>query len=250
MTDGPLTDFELYYTKNGLVQVSNDVRRQILHELETKNLSLTDLSKITGKAQSTLSVHLDKMISEGLITVHDDPEDSRRKVYSLISVMLAYSKPPSDEAMTIAMKVLSEVADDPIRTRDALAKFIFLGFDGMGLSVGPMATILGSIHAMALGGILSGKNIEDTVANARDYYKKMGFGDASIYSLNPLSVIIKDDLSFTEDSAKSLGYYATGFFSKILEDATGKAYVVVSSEVFGTDCNYFRFTLEPVAPKQ
>ena len=77
MTDGPLTDFELYYTKNGLVQVSNDVRRRILHELTDKNLSLTDLSKITGKAQSTLSVHLDKMVSEGLISARDDPEDSR-----------------------------------------------------------------------------------------------------------------------------------------------------------------------------
>ena len=245
MTDGPLTNFELYYTGNGLVQVSNDVRRQILHELEERNLSLTELSKITGKAQSTLSVHLDKMISEGLITVHDDPEDSRRKVYSLVSVMLAYSKQPSDEAMTMAMKVLSEVADDPVKTRNALARFIFLGFDGMGLSVGPMATILGSIHAMALGGSLTGKNIEDTVANARDYYKRMGFGEASVYSLNPLSIIVKDDLSFTEDSAKSLGHYATGFFCKILEDATGKTYNVVSSEVFGTECNYFRFTLEP-----
>ena len=40
MTDGPLTDFELYYTKNGLVQVSNDVRRRILHELTDKNLSI------------------------------------------------------------------------------------------------------------------------------------------------------------------------------------------------------------------
>lgn len=245
MTDGPLTNFELYYTANGLVQVSNDVRRQILHELENRNLSLTELSKIMGKAQSTLSVHLDKMISEGLITVHDDPEDSRRKVYSLVSVMLACSKKPSDEAMTMAMKVLSEVADDPVKTRDALARFIFLGFDGMGLSVGPMATILGSIHAMALGGSLTGKTVEDTVANARDYYKRMGFGEASVYSLNPLSIIIKDDLSFTEDSAKSLGYYATGFFCKVLEDATGKTYSVASSEVFGTECNYFRFTLEP-----
>lgn len=245
MTDGPLTDFELYYTKNGLVQVSNEVRRRILHELEDRNLSLTDLSKITGKAQSTLSVHLDKMVSEGLIAVHDDPMDSRRKVYTLVSVMLAYSKPPSDEAITMAMKVLSDVADDPVKVRDAMARFMFLGFDGMGLAVGPMATILGSIHAMALGGSLSGGSIEDTVANARDYYRRMGFGEASIYSLNPLSVIIKDEMSFTEDSAKSLGYYATGFFSKILEDATGKTYSVVSSEVFGSDCNYFRFTLEP-----
>ena len=245
MADGPLTDFELYYTKNGLVQVSNDVRRRILHELEDKNLSLTDLSKITGKAQSTLSVHLDKMISEGLITVHDDPDDSRRKVYSLVSVILAYSKPPSDEAITTAVKVLADVADDPIKTRDALAKFIFLGIDGLGLSIEPMANILGTIHGMALGGYLSGDTIEDTVSNARDYYKRMGFGEASIYSLNPLTVIIKEDLSFTEDSAKSLGGYAAGFFAKVLEDATGKTYSIKSSEVFGSDCNYFKFTLEP-----
>ena len=245
MTDGPLTDFELYYTKIGLVQVSNDVRRRILHELEDRNLSITDLSKITGKAQSTLSVHLDKMVSEDLIVVHDDPEDSRRKVYSLVSVMLACSKPPSDDAMTMAMKVLADVADDPVRTRDALARFIFLGFDGMGLSVGPMATILGAIHAMALGGKLSGANVEETVANARDYYKSMGLGDASVYSLSPLSIIIKDELPYTEDSARAIGLYATGFFCKILEDATDKPYAVVSSEVFGTECNYFRFTLEP-----
>lgn len=248
MGDGPLADFELYYTKDGLVQVSNDVRRRILHELESRNLSLTDLSKITGKAQSTLSVHLDKMVADNLIAVHDDPEDSRRKIYSLISVMLAYSKPPSDEAMTMAMKVLSEVANDPVKTRDALARFMFLGFDGMGLSMEPMASILGSIHAMALGGSLSGPTIQDTVANARDYYRKMGLGDASVYSLSPLSITIKDELSFTEGSAKSVGNYAIGFFSKVLEDATGKCYAVASSEVFGTECNYFRFTLEPVQP--
>ncbi len=249
MNDGPLTDFELYYTKNGLVQVSNDVRRQILHELADKNLSLSDLAKIIKKAQSTLSVHLDKMISEGLIAVHDDPEDSRRKVYSLVSVMLAYSKEPSDEAMSMAMRVLSDVADDPVKTRDALTRFIFLGFDGLGLSVGPLASILGSIHAMALSGTLTRKNLEETVANARDYYKKMGFGEASVFSLKPLSIIIKDETSFTEDSARSLGYYAIGFFSKILEDATGKEYAVVFSEVFGSDCNYFRFTLEPAVKK-
>ncbi len=247
MTDGPLTDFELYYTKSGLVQVSNDVRRRILHELEDRNLSLTELSKILKKAQSTLSVHLDKMVSENLIAVHDDPEDSRRKIYSLVSVMLAHSKTPSDEAMTMAMEMLSKTANDPTAMRDAMARFILLGFDGMGLSVGPMASILGSIHAMALGGSLSGDSIEDTVSNARDYYKKMGFGEASVYSLNPLSIIIKDDIPFTEDSAKSLGYYAIGFFSRVLEDSNGKTYAVVSSEVFGTECNYFRFTLEPQA---
>ena len=245
MNDGPLTDFEIYYTKNGLVQVSNDVRRRILHELETKDLTLTDLSRILGKAQSTLSVHLDKMVAEDLISAHDDPDDSRRKVYSLVSVMLAHSKPPSEDALTKAMNVLTEVADDPVRTRDALARFLFLGFDAMGLSVEPMASALGSIHAMALGGKLTGATIEDTVANARDYYRSMGLGEASVFSLKPLTIIIKDNMSYTEESAMSLGYYAAGFFCKVLEDATGRPYELVSSEVFGSDCNYFRFVVEP-----
>ena len=247
MNDGPLTDFELYYTKNGLVQVSNDVRRRILLELKEKNLSLTDLSRITGKAQSTLSVHLDKMVADGLIAAHDDPEDSRRKIYSLVSIMLAHSKTPSDESMNLAIKVLSDVAANPERMRDALSRFIFLGFDGMGLSIGPMAHILGRIHAMALGGSLTGKTMEDTVANARDYYKRMGFGEASVFSLKPLTFIIKDDMPFTEGSEQSLGKYASGFFCKILEDATGKPYDVVSSEVFGSEYNYFRFVVEPVS---
>lgn len=249
MQDGPLTDFELYYTKSGLVQVSNDVRRTILHELEDHNMSLTELSKITKKAQSTLSVHLDKMVTDGLIASHDDPDDNRKKIYSLVSVMLAYSKEPSDEAINIAMKCLSDVADDPIKTMNALARFIFLGFDGMGLSIGPIAHILGAVHAMAIGGSMSATTIDETVANARDYYKKMGLGEASVFSLTPLSIIIKDDVAFTEDSAKSLGNYAIGFFSKILEDATGKTYEIVSSEVFGSEYNYFKFTLEPKEDK-
>ncbi len=249
MIDGPLSDFELYYTKNGLVQVSNDVRRRILSELREKNLSLTDLSRILGKAQSTLSVHLDKMVSDGLISAHDDLEDSRRKIYSLTSVMLAHSKTPSDESMNLAMKMLGDVAHDPEKTRDALSRFIFLGFDGMGLSVGPMAHILGTLHAMALGGSLTGGTLEDTVAKARDYYRRMGFGEASVFSLKPLTIIIKDEMAFTEGSAKSLGCYAAGFFCKVLEDATGKPYDMVSSEVFGSEYNYFRFVVEPTVRK-
>ncbi len=249
MNDGPLTDFELYYTKNGLVQVSNGVRRQILHELANKNLSLSDLSRVTGKAQSTLSVHLDKMVSEGLISVHEDPDDSRRKVYSLVSIMLACSKPPSDQAMTLAMDALIDVVDDPEKTRDMMTRLVFLGFDVMGLCVTPMAYILGSLHATALGGKLTGETVEDTVANARDYCKVMGFGDASVYSLKPLTIIIKDDLPCTEDFATSLGHYAAGFFCKVMEDATGNHYEMVSNEVFGSDFNYFRFVIEPMPSK-
>ncbi len=126
-----------------------------------------------------------------------------------------------------------------------MMRFVFLGMDGIGLSVEPMACILGYLHATALYGSLTGKNLEETVANAREYYSKMGIGEVHIYSLNPLTIILTDQMSMTEGSAKSFGGYASGFMAKILEDATESPYEVVSTEVYGTEYNNYKFVLKP-----
>ena len=108
-----------------------------------------------------------------------------------------------------------------------------------------MAKLLGAIHAVALDGSLTSKTIEDTVSNARSYFGKIGLGEVTIFSLKPMTIIIKDDEPFTEGIAQTIGGYAIGFFCKILEDATGNQYDVVSSEIFGSESNYFKFTVEP-----
>lgn len=249
MTDGPLIDFELYYTTGGLVQVSNDVRRRILKELETTDLSLTDLSRIVGKAQSTLSVHLEKMIEDGLITVHDDPEDSRRKIYSLISLRFASSKQPSEESMDMLLGNLSSVVKSPEDVGRAIPHLLFLGLDALGLSVAPMSAMLGGLHATALDGTLSAPTLEETVDNARRYFSKVGMGEISIFSMQPLTIVLKNEFAMTESALKALGSYVIGFISKILTDAFDKNYCVTSSEVFGPECNYFRFSIEPTARK-
>ena len=246
MGDGPLTDFEIYYTQEGLVQVSNETHRRILAELRDSDKSLTDLSHSLGKAQSTLSVHMSKMVSEGLIAVYDDPEDSRRKIYTLVSVRFAYSRPPNDRSMEMIIDTLSDVVGDPAKTRDSMMRFVFPGLDGIGLSVEPMASIVGSLHAAALNGALTGASLEETVANAREYYSKMGIGEVNIYSLNPLTIILSDRMTMTEGSAKSFGGYASGFMMKVLEDATGIQYEVVSTEVYGSEFNNYKFVLQPV----
>ena len=237
--------FELYITPNGTVQVSSDVKLKILHELAEKDLSLTEISKKVSKAQSTISVHLDSMVEDKLIAVHDDLQDNRKKYYSLISIPFGKSVQSSDESRELSFKMLSKVAQDPHMMMKSIPKFIFLGFDGIGLNVDPMANILGFIHGAAMSGGLSGKDLEETIDNVRLYFKEMGFGEVSIYSAKPLTFIIKDSVPLTEGSAKCLAQYAAGFFSKVLEDAVGKPYEMISSEVFGSDYNYIRFVLEP-----
>ncbi len=237
--------FELYITPNGIVQVSSEVKLKILHELEEKDLSLTEISKKVSKAQSTISVHLDNMVEDKLITVHDDLQDNRKKYYSLISIPFGKSVSSSDESRELAFNILTKVAQDPKKIINSLPRFIFLGFDGLGLNVDPLASILGFIHGAAMSGSLTGASVEDTITNARNYFLDMGMGELSIYSVRPLTIIIKDNQPLTEGSAKCLVQYAAGFLARVLEDATGKPYEMVSNEVFGTDFNYIRFVLEP-----
>jgi DNA-binding transcriptional ArsR family regulator len=245
MSELQMDDFEIYYTKNGLVHVSNDIRRAVLSELNGRDLSLTDLSRALGKAQSTLSVHLDRMVEGGLIASYEDANDSRKKMYTLDSVRFAYSKKPDKRSMDALMRSLSDVASDPSRTRDAMIRLFLLGLDAVGLAVEPISLILGNIHAMALGGSLSGPTVEETVSNARRYYAGMGVGEINVYALNPLTLVLKDDMALSEDSAKSFGGYAAGFLIKVLEDATGNSYEMTSGETFGEDRNYYKFVLEP-----
>ena len=237
--------FELYITSHGIVQVSSEVKLKILHELVVKDLSLSEIAKIISKAQSTISVHLDSMVSDKLISVHDDLQDNRKKYYSLIALPFGKSVNSSDESRELAFQMLTKVAQDPKKMVSSLPWFIFLGFDGLGLNVDPMANILGFIHGAGMSGSLTGKTIEDTIGNIRNYLLEMDMGEVSIYSLKPLTIIIKDNQPLTEGSAKCLIQYTGGFFCRVLEDATGKPYEIVSSEVFGTDYNYIRFVLEP-----
>ncbi len=245
MAEDSSKNFELYITSSGTVQVSSEVKLRILHELEENDLSLTEIAKKVSKAQSTISVHLDSMVQDRLITVHDDLQDSRKKYYTLTAIPFGKSVNSSDESRDLAFSILAKVAQDPEKMIKSIPRFIFLGFDGMGLNVDPMASILGFIHGAALSGSLSGKTLEDTIDNVRNYFKDMGMGEVSVYSTKPLTIIIKDSLPLTEGSAKCLIQYASGFFSRILEDFSGKPYNMVSSEVFGTDFNYIRFVMEP-----
>lgn len=245
MAEGCSKDFELYVTSTGTVQVSSDVKLKILHELQESDLSLSEISKLVSKAQSTVSVHLDNMVQDGLIAVHDDLQDNRKKYYSLISLPFGKSVPSSEQSKEIAFNLVSKVAQDPERMLKSMARFVILGFGVMGLNVDPTASILGFFHGAAMSGSMTGQTLEETIDNARNYFRELGLGEVSIYSTSPLTIIVKDNTPLTEEAANTMIRYFAGFFSKILEDANGKTYEMVSSEVFGSDFNYIRFVLEP-----
>lgn len=243
--DGVLTEFDIYVTENGLVQVSNDVRRKILDELTTKQMSLSELAVVTKRAQSTLSVHLDKMVSDGLVKYTVDKRDSRKKIYFMSSKVIATSKKPDREAMEMSERILAESADDSVAIHRAVIMSMILGADGLGMSLEPMFGILGSNLAKAVMGKFRKGKTEDAIEDIKNYFERIQFGTVSVYTFNPLTVIVKGETKLTRSSGAMVGMFSQGFFLTVLNTVTDHEYVVTDDEIFGDGNNYYRMVIEP-----
>lgn len=243
MTGNNANNFELYYTKKGLIQVSNDVRIQILKELSEESLSLTDLVKITGKAQSTLSVHLDKMLQDGIIDVSEDPNDSRRKTYSINSLCLVRTTEPDSESFEKIKDVFNEISDDPKSIGAYMTSLIVLSLDYLGISVSPLSETLGRVHAHALKETFNKGPTDAVVSDLIEIYSYANLGEVTVFKRNPLTLVVKSDMIVSKGAAMSFGMYAQGFFCESLKMIYDTDVDVLHKEIFGADNNYYKFEL-------
>ena len=68
---------ELFSTPEGIYAINSPVRVKILSMLRQGELSFDQLVELSGKAKSTVSVHLKRMADEGIIGSKTDPLDAR-----------------------------------------------------------------------------------------------------------------------------------------------------------------------------
>ncbi|NMA11112.1 MAG: helix-turn-helix domain-containing protein [Methanomicrobiales archaeon] len=85
----PDHEIDLYSTPGGTRAVGNPVRRTILAALREREYTFEELVALAGRAKSTVSVHLQDLAAAGVIGSRPDPEDSRRKIFSLTGDLVA-----------------------------------------------------------------------------------------------------------------------------------------------------------------
>ena len=89
----PDREIDLYSTPCGTRAVGNPVRRMILAALRERDHTFEELVTLAGRAKSTISVHLQDLTAAGVIESRPDPEDSRRKIFSLTGDLVASVSP-------------------------------------------------------------------------------------------------------------------------------------------------------------
>ena len=73
----------LFSTPAGIRTVQSPVRVKILSVLSTRDLTFDEIVRLSGRAKSTVSVHLRGLEQDGIIGSKTDPNDERKKIFFL-----------------------------------------------------------------------------------------------------------------------------------------------------------------------
>ena len=217
-----------------------------MSHLSSSDLSLTDISVLVGKAQSTLSVHLDRMANEGLVKFRDDPADSRRKIFSLSSKLMARSRDVNSEGWEIYRKTIESVSDRNINLFKALLRAIIVGAETSGLCLGATMRHIGKGVGRALTKTITSTKVEDIIGELQEFYEIHDMGEVCVYTFMPLTIIIRDSYEVTQCAAEAISLFSQGVFITVLEELTKKQYKISASECFGTGNNYSKFVIEQI----
>jgi DNA-binding transcriptional ArsR family regulator len=75
----------LYPSPGGIQAIDGQVKVRILEMLERQEMAFDDLVSMSGRAKSTVSVHLRDLTDTGIVGVRADPADARKKMSTAMS---------------------------------------------------------------------------------------------------------------------------------------------------------------------
>ncbi|MGD0056806.1 MAG: helix-turn-helix domain-containing protein [Methanomassiliicoccales archaeon] len=245
------TSFEVYSTATGLKQISNPIRQKILNELQRREMSLSEIAALTGKAQSTLSSHLDELTRGGLIASRGDPGDNRRKIFYLTSKPIGGSVVPREDLREVVGMTIAGSIGTPSTFLKGVIRSIIIGMQAVGLKMDPMLKDVGKMIGTEISKRMKSDNIEGLIKEIQVFYDEHDLGEVCVYSVKPLSLVIRDEYNCHKipEAGRTFCLLNEGILGAIFESRTGMALKVkTSTECLADGFNHCRVYIEP-APK-
>jgi len=239
---------ELFSTSEGIYAINSPVRVKILSMLRKGELNFDQLVELSGKAKSTVSVHLRRMADEGIIGSKTDPLDARKKIFFIKSEYLGKLS---------GKKVLTENIEDYITnyidsTGDPYEFFrlIFLtiriSLIRQGIDIDPILYEAGVKVGETLYDKIKDPDINKLAENIKVFWETHNLGKVEIINLNPLTINVTD--CFECKSLPPIGRPACAFDSGILKAVFSEHFqdelVVNETKCYAMGDNHCSFTIK------
>lgn len=237
----------LFSTPAGIRTVNSPVRVKILSVLSTRDLPFEEIVRLSGRAKSTVSVHLRGLEQDGIIGARTDPEDERKKIFSLRSHALGNLTGgiAADDGADRAARLVA--GDDPFGFYRYMFRTIRVSLLAEGINIDPVLRESGNRVGRTLAANLADKDLPVLLERLGTFWRKHNLGTLEVESLAPLTLRAYD--CFECANLPQLGRPACAFDSGIL-DAVFSDHFKKSQHVDETACyamgdDHCRFVITP-----
>ena len=229
------TQIELFATSKGVRAIDSPVKTKILSMLREGELNFDQIVELSGKAKSTVSVHLKKLITEGIIDSKPDPKDARKKIFFISSEYLGdlsrEKKLGDDIEDYVSSYVMSD--GDPFEFFRLMFKTIRVGLISQGVNIDPILHEAGINVGKALYERVYDPDITKFLQNIAGFWETHYLGGVEVQSLDPLVINVSE--CYECRHLPYLGKPACAFDSGILK-ALFSAYFKDKRKVDETKC--------------
>jgi predicted hydrocarbon binding protein len=233
--DDENTQIELFATSKGVRAIDSPVKSKILSMLREGELNFDQIVELSGKAKSTVSVHLKKLVSEGIIDSKPNPKDARKKIFFINSEYLgdlSREKKLGDEIEDyVSSYVMSD--GDPFEFFRLMFKTIRVGLISQGMNIDPILHEAGINVGKALYKRVYDPDMNKFLQNIAGFWETHYLGDVEVQSLDPLIINVSE--CYECKNLPYLGKPACAFDAGILK-ALFSAYFKDKRNVDETKC--------------
>ena len=205
----------LFSNGNGFVALNSPVKIQILDFLKISSRSFDEIVKHTGKAKSTVSVHLNDLRSSGLVEEEYDPDDKRRKTYHLKCEHMAHSQTPILKHYRNVLETLASPRLEKHGCFKCFFRAIQFGFDAHGINSDPIMRKVGRDIGISISSTFASKDIEFLVEELAAFWKRYQMGTMYVQSREPLVIAVEN--SFDYRLISTIGKNLCSFTEGIIE---------------------------------
>ncbi len=236
----------IFSTDSGIVALDSPVKLKILELLRNGTTSFDDLVEQSGKAKSTISVHLDDLEELNLIQEKTYAGDKRKKYFVLNSICMACSETPLREQYN---KQLDNISVSGM-SGDSFIKHIFhtirYGMEAYGFNPKPILKRLGNDIGAKIGPKFKSDDSEGVLKELTVFWKKHDMGDMTIVNGRKPAVLVVNcyHCGKMPNVGKTLCSMDEGIIEGIFSSRLKLDFNVRETECFGTGHNHCKFVIE------
>ncbi|WP_067052772.1 V4R domain-containing protein [Methanofollis ethanolicus] len=253
-TTGRGGQIELFASRGGVHAVKSPVRVAILEMLADGEMPFDTIVERTGRAKSTVSVHLRDMVEEGILGERPDPADARRKIFFIaadhLGALSAVDRIP-EELARYAVEY-NEGDGDPFAFYRLMFRTLRTMLMQTGVNLDPVLFEAGRKVGEAVAPALTDQNAGDFLGKVACFWEEHRLGRVEAGPAAPFEVFVYDcfecaDLPRIGRPACS---FDTGILTTVFSAQFGREMEVTETHCYAAGDPYCRFVIREAGPKK